>query len=161
MAAIAPVVLYMLFTIPFLGLLFWVLRERGAYTRLFLWGILLQLIPIGLLFWPGGLVGLGVLAYALATSGRRNWQLGVSGLHHPEVERKWSREYRAGLVAMACALEQKGAAWLFMDVVGRRGFGLLWSFLVPASLVMWLAVAGLLAVETRRLRRRHQDLAPS
>lgn len=152
MLATLVVFLYLLVTLPCLVMLVWVLARRGEYTRLFVGGLLLQLVPVGLLFWPLGLAGVLLLAYALADSARRCRALRRSGIRHPEVERRWSLEYQANLLALAFALEQKAVAWLFLAVVSHRTTALGW--LVPASAVLWVAVAALAGHERRTLARR-------
>lgn len=154
MHAIAVVFLYLLATLPCLGLVVGVLRRQSAYTRLFLGGLLLQLLPVGLLYFPLGFAGVALLGYTLAVSWRHNRQLRASGIAHPDVERRWSLEYRANLWAVGFALEQKAMAWLFLEVVGHRGFQVLWQWILPLSAGTWATLLVLLACEHRAVRRR-------
>jgi hypothetical protein len=73
------------------------------------------------------------------------------GIENPEVARRWGLELVFNLWALGFALEQKGVAYLFLDVVGRRGLGFLWSFLIPASALGWLVLIGLIIRERRML----------
>lgn len=154
MQAIAVVFLYLLATLPCLGLMVGVLRQRGDYTRLFVAGLVLQLLPVGLLYLPLGAVGVLLLAYTLVASFRRNRQFRASGIAHPEVERRWSLEYQANLFALGFALEQKAVAWLFLQVVSHHGMQALWRWILPASAVTWGGLLLLFVLERRTLRRR-------
>lgn len=154
MQAIAVVFLYLLASLPFLGLLVGVLRRQSAYSRLFIWGLVLQLIPVGLLYFPFGAAGVLLLAYTLVASHRQNRQFRATGIAHPDVELRWSREYQANLWALGFAVEQKAMAWLFLQVVGRQGFQVLWQWILPLSALMWGGLLCLLWAERRTLARR-------
>lgn len=154
MHAIAVVFLYVLATLPFLALLLRVLRHQSDYTRLFVAGLTLQLLPVGLLYLPLGAVGVLLLGYTLVTSYRRNRQFRKTGIEHPEVEHRWSIEYQANLLALGFALEQKAIAWLFVQVVSRHGFEVLWRWILPMSVPMWLGLLLLIELERHTLSRR-------
>jgi hypothetical protein len=150
--AMAVVGLYLGCTAPFLGLMLFVHGLRSSYTGLFMIAIALQLIPIGLVFFPLGFIGVALLAYTLAVTGRRLRAFRQSNLPNPEVERRWSREYLANLWAFGLALEQKGLALVFVEVTSRRGLDGFWWGLLPFSVVLWAFLGVLLASEWRRLR---------
>jgi hypothetical protein len=151
MAAIGVVALYVLVTAPLLVLLVKVHGLAGGYTGLFMAALILQLIPIGLFFFPLGFIGAAMLAVSLAGCVRRNRRFQALHIDNPEVERRWRLEYVLHLWAIGFALEQKGVAYLFLDVVGQRGFGFAMSGLLPLSLGLWLTLAALLLRHRRRL----------
>ncbi len=154
MQAIAVVFCYMFASLPFLGLLVGVLRRQSAYTRLFVAGLVLQLVPVGLLYFPLGVAGVLLLVYTLAASFRQNRLFRATGIVRPDVEHRWSREYQANLWALGFAVEQKAMAWLFLQVVGRHGFQVLWQWILPLSGVMWTGLFLLLWTERRTLAKR-------
>src|SRR5690606_36725250 len=97
------------------SLLFVLLRVdalKSDYTRLFLAALLLQLIPVGLIFFAFGLVGVALLAVSLAEAHRRHAPLKRMGIHNPEVASRLQLEYMCHLWALGFALEQKGVAYL-------------------------------------------------
>ena len=144
MAALIVVALYVVVTAPLLFLLVKVHRLAGGYTGLFMAALILQLIPIGLFFIPLGLIGVAMLAVSLVGCWRRNRRFEALGIDNPEVSRRWRLEYALHLWAIGFALEQKGVAYLFLDVVGQRGFGFATSGLLPLSLALWAVLAVLL-----------------
>jgi hypothetical protein len=146
------VVLYIAATAPFLPLLLLTHRLQGAYTAPFIVALVLQLIPIGLVFLPLGFVGLAILVATLAMVHRRLRAFRRSGLDNPEVHARWIREYLANLVALGLALEQKGAALLFLEASSRQGLGHLWWVLLPASVALWVPLGVVIRREWRRLR---------
>lgn len=150
--AMAVVGLYVACTAPFLGLILYVHALKSSYTQLLIIALILQLIPIGLVFFPLGFIGVALLAYTLAETARRNGQFRASGVQNPEVERRWTREYIANLLAFGLALEQKGVALVFVQVTARQGLEGLWQGLLPVSLIMWALLGHLIWRETRRLR---------
>ncbi|MEB3186140.1 MAG: hypothetical protein VKP72_01730 [bacterium] len=155
MDAIAVVFGYLACTIPCVGLLIWILRLRSDQVGLFAVALWLQLVPVGLLYWPLGLPGVVLLAAALWRCVRRNHRFRSSGLGNPEVERLWSRETVGAWLALGLACEQKGLAWLFLEVTGHRGWDLLWHVLLPVSLIGWLAIALGIHLERRTFGSRH------
>jgi hypothetical protein len=136
--------LYVMFTAPFLLLLLFVHRLRSSYTGLFMAAIVLQLIPIGLIFFPLGFMGVGLLAYTLVSTARRNQAFRASGLQNPAVLRRWTFEYIANLWAFGFAIEQKGAALVFIQVTSRAGLSGLWQGFLPASVLVWLLLGPML-----------------
>lgn len=151
-AAMGVVALYLLCTAPFLPLLLYVHRMKSAYTGMFIAAMILQLIPIGLVFFPLGLVGVGMLAFTLVATNRRNSAFVRSRLPNPGVERRWREEYLANLVAFGFGLEQKSVALLFIHVTTPHG-GLgnaIWA-LLPGSLLLWGVLGPLMWRETRAL----------
>lgn len=151
-AAMGVVGLYVVCTAPFLPLLMLVHRLQSSYTGLFVAALILQLLPIGLVFFPLGFIGVGLLAYTLVASRRRNQSFLASGLYNPDVRRRWTQEYVLNLWAFAFALEQKGVALVFIQVTSRQGYAGLWQGLLPASVVLWLVIGTLIARELRDLK---------
>lgn len=151
LATLAAVALYLVATAPFLPLLLVVHRLGGAYTTLFIAAIVLQLVPIGLVFLPLGFLGVAMLAYTLLAVLRRLGDFRRSGIENPLVHRRWIQEYLANLVALGFALEQKAAALLFLEASSGQGLGHLWSVMLPVSVVMWGAIGLLFRREWRRL----------
>jgi len=143
--------LYILFTVPFLVLLLFVHRLRSDYTRVFMAAMILQLIPIGLIFFPLGFIGVGLLGYSSWATGRRNSAFRRAGLPNPGVQRRWALEYMANLVAFGFSLEQKAAAFLFIDVTSRQWSPVAWPALAGLSLVIWGLLGPWLWREYRRL----------
>lgn len=139
--------LYVLATAPLLFLVVRVHALKSDYTRLFLAALLLQLIPVGLIFFPFGFIGVILLGVSLVEAYRRHARLKRMGIHNPEVAARWRFEYVCHLWAIGFALEQKGVAYLFLDVVNHHGFRFLWSALLPASVGLWLILGGLIARE--------------
>ncbi|HEY9724253.1 MAG TPA: hypothetical protein V6D47_19790 [Oscillatoriaceae cyanobacterium] len=152
MDALLVIGLYILCTIPFLVLLVMMHALRSDYAKLFIAGIVLQIVPLGLIFFPVGFFGVGLLCYTGISSGRRLRRFRASGLYNPDVLKRWSWEFIANVIAIGFSFEQKGVAWLFTEVTNRHGFGFLWNDLVPVSLAMW-AVLAVLIVREHSLRR--------
>lgn len=152
LAAMGCVLGYVLVTAPLLAVLLWVHRLRSDYTKLLLAALILQIIPIGLIFFPLGLVGMAVLAFTTVATLRRNARFRALAPENTEVHRRWTQEALANVLALGFAFEQKGIAWLLMDVTGQRGLAGLWLWLLPGSLVLWLALAPWLRREWRIFR---------
>jgi hypothetical protein len=148
----AVVGLYVLCTAPFLGLILYVHALKSSYTQLLVIALILQLIPIGLVFFPLGFIGVALLAYTLVETARRNRLFRAGGYDNPAVEQRWTREYVANLWAFGLALEQKGVALVFIQVTARLGLGGLWEGLLPASLILWSLLGYAIWKEVRRLR---------
>lgn len=155
MGAIAVVFGYLACTIPCVGILVGLLRLRSDQTTLFTVALWLQLVPVGLLFWPLGLPGVLLLGLALCRCVVRNRKLRASGIVQAEVERLWSRETIGAFLALGFACEQKAMAWLFLDVTGHRGWAVLPEVLIPASVVTWGAIAVSIWREHRCFLLRH------
>ena len=153
LATMGIVGLYVFFTAPFLALLMFIHRLRSSYTGLFMVAIILQLVPIGLIFFPLGFIGVGLLAFTLVSTARRNKSFESSGLHNPGVQRRWTLEYIANLWAFGLALEQKGVALVFIQVTSRSGLSGLWEGFLPASVLMWLLLGPLIL-------RAHRTISP-
>ena len=150
MEVMAVVGVYILVTAPLLAVILLVHGLKSDYTGLFMAALLLQIIPIGLLFYPLGFIGVALLAYTMWGAFQRNRRFRSMGIDNPEVYRRWSIEYQANVVALAFAIEQKGVGLLFLEVAARKGFGLLWV-LVPTSLVLWAAAIALIQHERRHI----------
>ena len=155
LATMAAVALYLLATAPFLPLLLVVHKLDGAYTGLFIAAIVLQLVPIGLVFLPLGFLGVAILAYTLHAVHGRLRDFRRTGLDSPLVHARWIREYLANLVAFGFALEQKAAAVIFLEASSRQGLGHLWWVALPASVAMWAVIAVAFRREWRRLGALH------
>lgn len=151
LATMAAVALYLLATAPFLPLLLVVHKLDGAYTAPFIVAIVLQLVPIGLVFLPLGLVGVAILAYTLHGVWGRLRDFRRAGLASPQVEARWIKEYLANLVAMGLALEQKAAAIVFLEASSGQGLAHFWWVMLPASVVLWAAIGVAFRREWRRL----------
>jgi hypothetical protein len=149
------VALYLLVSAPMLGLVLLVHNLKSDYTRLFVTALILQIIPIGLIFFPLGLIGLGMLFVSLFLTVRRNRQYEALGAKNPEVSRRWTLEYQANLVAVGLALEQKGVAWLFLEVAAKHGLGFLLE-LAPATLVIG-SVLGAFLLKSRQRRHKRKE----
>ncbi|MDB5100999.1 MAG: hypothetical protein JWM80_5420 [Cyanobacteria bacterium RYN_339] len=152
MQAMAVVGLYVACTAPFLVLILYVHALRSSYTNLLIIALILQLIPIGLVFFPLGFIGVALLAYTLAVTGRRNRLFRLGGYDNPAVDRRWTREYVANLWAFGLALEQKGVALVFVQVTSRQGLSGLWQGLLPASVLVWALLGHLIWRERRRMK---------
>jgi hypothetical protein len=142
---------YVAMTAPFLPLLLYVNRYGGAYTGLFVAALVLQLVPIGLVFFPLGFIGVGILGWTLWSTRQRLLEFRRSGIPNPSVHAAWVREYLANLVAMGFALEQKGAALAFLEASTGQGLFVLWAIFLPASVLLWAGLAVPLRAERRRL----------
>lgn len=156
MEVMAVVGAYILVTAPLLALIILVHGLKSDYTGVLMAGLVLQIIPIGLLFYPLGFIGVLVLAYTLVGTVRRNRRFKTMGIDNPEVYRRWSTEYLANLVAFSFAIEQKGIGLLFIDVASHKGFGMLWA-LVPLSVLLWIAVIALIVRERKGLPALQPD----
>lgn len=150
MDVMAVVGLYVVVTAPLLAIILLVHGLKSDYTGLLMAALVLQIIPIGLLFYPMGFIGVLMLAFTLWGAARRNQRFRTMGIDNMEVYRRWSTEYQANLVALALALEQKGIGLLFLDVASRKGFGMLWG-LVPGSVLLWTVVVALVLHERRNM----------
>lgn len=158
--AMIVVGLYVLATAPLLFLVVRVHALKSDYTRLFMAALLLQLIPVGLIFFPFGFVGVILLGASLVEAHRRHVRLKRMGIHNPEVAARWRFAYVCHLWAIGFSLEQKGVAYLFLDVVNHHGFGFLWRALLPASVCLWLILGGLIVREWLTGRALPADLTP-
>ena len=152
MDALVVVGLYLVVTAPMLVLLLRVHNLNSDYTRLFMAALLLQIIPLGLLFFPVGFLGVGLLAVTLVATRQRNARFRALGIHNPEVARRWRQEYLLNLWAIGLAIEQKGVAYLFMQVSTHRGLDFLWTGLLPMTVVIWAGLGWAIVRETRSLR---------
>jgi len=152
MAAIALAFAYILFTAPLALIVIKVHRLRSDYTRLFMLAMFLQLIPVGLVFFPLGLAGQGLLGFTLASTLLRNRKFRRMAIHNPEVHRRWTVEAIANLAAFAVGLGQKSVAVAFAGVVSKQSWHLPAFWLVPATLVVWAAVGWALLAEWRVLK---------
>lgn len=151
LGAMAVVALYVAVTVPFLVLLLKVHGWGSDYTRWLLAALALHLVPVGLLFFPLGLVGTGVLAFSLVEAARRNRGLRRLHIDNVLVARRWSEEYRVHLWALALSLEQKAVAWLFLEVAGRRAGLLSLGLFLGFSLVVWGVTIALVWQERRHV----------
>ena len=154
MDAIAAVFGYIACTVPCVGLLVWILQLRSVHAREFQVALFLQLLPVGLLYWPLGVPGVAILGSCIWRGGRRMRQFRGSGLYNPSVEKAWSLEQVGALLAFGLACEQKAFAWLFLEVSSHRGWGVLWGTILPASVFGWLAIALLVRRERLTLKSR-------
>lgn len=141
------VALYILVTAPMLYLVLRVHGLQSDYTRLFMLALILQIIPIGLLFFPLGFIGLVLLVVSLLATGRRNRRFKAMRIDNPEVARRWALEYVFNLVGLTLAVEQKAVSYLFVQVVERHGLGFLWTGLLPMTGVMAVALVALIRRE--------------
>lgn len=137
MAAMGLVLAYLLVTAPMLLLMLKVHSLGSDYTRLFMIAMFLQLIPIGLIFLPLGVVGLGLLAVTLAATILRNRKFRRGNFDNTEVHRRWTFEAIANFAAFGLALEQKGIAVTFLEVVSQRATPAIWLWLGLGSLGVW------------------------
>ena len=93
----------------------------------------------------------GILGWTLWSTRLRLREFRRSGLDNPAVHAGWIREYLANLVAMGFALEQKAAAFAFLEASVGHGLFALWALYIPASLALWIALAVPIRAERRRL----------
>lgn len=150
-ATMAAVALYIVATAPFLPLMLVVHKLDGAYTAPFIAALVLQIVPIGLIFFPLGFVGVAILGFTLFQVRRRLGDFRRSGLENPEVHVRWIKEYLANLVALGFALEQKGAAFVFLEASSGQGLGHLWTILIPSSVALWAVIAVIFRREWKAL----------
>lgn len=146
------VALYLFVTMPFIALVPLAHALRSDYTRLFMAGLVLQLIPIGLVFFPLGFIGVAILGITFVSAHRRNRRFRDLAIDNPDVYRRWSCEYILNAFAFGFAMEQKGVAWLFLEVVSKHGFHIL-GFLIAVSLCLWMGIGWLIAGEYRSYRK--------
>lgn len=140
---------------PLLGLALWVHRLGSAYTRLLLAALLLQLIPIGLVFFPLGFAGVALLGYALGATLRRNARFRRSGLANPDVHRRWTHEAIAAALALGFAVQHKALAVAFTQAAAHPATAAApLGWLAPASLALWSGVAAYCLYEWRAWRSR-------
>jgi hypothetical protein len=143
--------LYIVVTAPMLALLLKVHGLQSAYTRLFVAAMILQIIPIGLFFFPLGFLGVVLLVVSLAVTWRRNRRFKAMGIDNPEVAKRWTLEYVFNLLGLAFAIEQ-GVAYLFLEVVDHHGLGFLWTGLLPMTGLLAVVLAFLISRERGVLR---------
>jgi hypothetical protein len=156
------VALYIVTTIPLLALLLAVHRLRSDYTRLFQAALVLQIVPLGVLFFPLGFVGLALLVLATGLTVRRNRRFSAMRLENPAVARRWALVHLANAWALGFAVLQKGVVYLFLEVVGHRGLGFATRGLLPLAGLVALTLAGVTLrafVATPALRVRPVDPA--
>lgn len=146
------VAFYLVATAPFLPLMLLIHRLGGAYTGLFVVALVLQLVPIGLVYLPLGFIGVVLLGYSLKRTADRLRDFRRSGVHHPEVHARWVKEYLLNLLAFGFALEQKIAAALFIDTSTGAGLTHLLPIALPCSLLLWAGLAFPIHREWRALR---------
>jgi hypothetical protein len=150
--AMVVVALYVVVTAPLLYLVLRVHSLQSDYTRLFMAALILQIIPIGLVFFPLGFIGVVLLLASLVATWRRNWRFRAMGIENPEVARRWGLELVFNLWALGFALEQKGVAYLFLEVVDHHGLGFLWTGLLPMTGLLAVVLAFLISRERGVLR---------
>lgn len=146
------VALYVAVTVPLLAILLLVHRWKSDYTTLLMAALILQIIPIGLMFFPAGFVGVVLLAASLALTWRRNRRFRQLRLDNPEVHRRWTQEALLAVVALGFSLEQKGVAWLFAEVAAGKPAIAQLCWLLPGSVALWALIAALAWQEGRHLR---------
>ncbi|MEB3196745.1 MAG: hypothetical protein VKP62_06025 [Candidatus Sericytochromatia bacterium] len=151
-ATLLTVGLYVLATAPFLPLMLYVHRLDGAYAGLFMGALVLQLVPLGMLFLPLGALGVALLMVTLYRAHARLVAFRDAGLHNPRVHARWIREYLANLVALGLALEQKAVAWIFLEASSGKGLDHLYTIVLPASLLLWAGLLVLIRRENQRLK---------
>ena len=149
LAGMVVVGLYVLTTAPLLYLLLRAHALKSDYTRWFMAAMMLQILPLGLIFFPLGAIGVVLLAISLAEAHHRHARFKAMGIHNPEVSARWRLEYLYHLWAIGFTLEQKAVAYLFIEVVHRHGFGFFWTWLLPLSGGMWLILGALIIRERR------------
>ena len=120
MDAIATVFGYIACTVPCVGLLVWILQLRSVHAREFQVALFLQLLPVGLLYWPLGVPGVAILGSCIWRGGRRMRQFRVSGLYNPSVEKAWSLSVGGAKPALRLGL---GVAGLCRFLRGFSGGG--------------------------------------
>lgn len=155
MPAMTLVILYLAITGPMALVMLKVHGLRSDYTRLFMLAMFLQLIPVGLIFLPLGVIGLALLAYTLGATVLRNRKFRRMAIHNPEVHRQWTVEAIAHFAALGLAVEQKLIALAFMSVVSRQP-GPWWAWLIAGSVVIG-AVTGLAIARERRILKAIGD----
>jgi len=143
MDAIAVIGAYLACTVPLLAILLKALTMRGAYMGVFIAGLLLQIIPIGLFFFPLGIIGVGILAYSTISASHRAYQLRRLHLDNQDVERLWTLELLLNLMAIGFAVQQKLFAWLFLQVTLRQADLFLLGVLAGISLLWWALIGTL------------------
>ncbi|MEB3223680.1 MAG: hypothetical protein VKS61_16520 [Candidatus Sericytochromatia bacterium] len=149
LATMLGVGLYVLMTAPFLPLMLYVHRLGGAYSGLFMAAMVLQLVPIGLVFFPMGAVGIGLLGLALWRVGQRLAGFRQAHIDNPEVHLRWSREYVANAIALGFACEQKGAAWVVLEATRGQALWTFGAWVCPLSALLWAGLAWLVVREHR------------
>lgn len=154
LGAIALAGLYALFTVPLLLLLIRVHAWGSPYTRLFQAALLLQIIPVGLVYLPLGAASLGLLALALWKAEKQVRQFRALGVSNPAVERRWGTLALAGWGAMGCACQQKVVSVLFVQLVAHQPLGRLAPAVVAVSAAGWLALTGYVWWQYRQLPPR-------
>lgn len=152
LATLFAVACYVVATIPFLPLMLVVHRLGGAYAGLFMAALVMQILPIGLVFIPIGALGVGLLGYTLHQVRSRLRHFRASGLQNPEVHARWTRECIANWLALALGLEQKAAAWLFLEASSGHAIVGLTLVLGGLSVLLWGLVWWHLRPEFQRLR---------
>lgn len=152
LATLFAVACYVVATIPFLPLMLVVHRLGGAYAGLFLAALVMQILPIGLVFIPVGALGVALLAYTLRQVSRRLVQFRLSGMHNADVHARWVKEWLANWVAFGLALEQKAAAWLFLEASSGHPITTLTLVFGGLSAGLWAFIAWKIGPEWRRLR---------
>lgn len=152
LATLFAVAYYVFATVPFLPLMLYVHRLGGAYAGLLMAALVMQILPIGLVFIPVGALGVGLLAYTLYQVRGRLRHFRASGLHNPEVHARWIKEHIANWVALGLALEQKAAAWLFLEASSGHNIWVLTLVLTGLGAVLWVLVWWQIRPEWRRLR---------
>lgn len=141
------VALYILATAPMLYLVLRVHGLQSDYTRLFMLALILQIIPIGLLFFPLGFLGVVLLVVSVTATARRNRRFKAMGIDNPAVARRWTLEYLFNLVGLGLAIEQKAVSYLFLRVIERQGLGFLWTGLVPITVALAIVLGALIRRE--------------
>jgi len=152
LATLFAVACYVVATIPFLPLMLVVHRLGGAYAGLFMAALVMQILPIGLVFIPVGALGVGLLAYTLYQVRGRLRHFRSSGLNNPEVHTRWTKEHVANWVALGLALEQKAAAWLFLEASSGNSIGVLTLVLAGLGILIGLTVWWHIRPELQRLK---------
>lgn len=150
--AIALVFAYLVVTAPMALVVLKVHRLQSDYTRLFMIAMFLQLIPVGLVFFPLGFAGLGLLGFTMASTLLRNRKFRRMAIHNPEVHRRWTVEAIANLAAFALGLAQKSVAAAFAGVVSQQPWQHAAAWLAPATLAVWIVVGWAIWREWRLLR---------
>lgn len=151
LGAIGLAGLYAAFTVPLLLLLIRVHAWGSPYTRLFQAALLLQIVPVGLVYLPLGAVSLGVLGYALWKAEKQVRQFRALGVSNPAVERRWGTLALAAWGAMGCACQQKVVAVLFVELVAHQPLAELLPAAVGVSGLGWLALLSYVGWQYRQL----------
>lgn len=134
---------YLLSTAPFLFLLPLAHRGQAEGRTWLLAGMVLQLLPIGLIFFPLGFVGVAILGGAWVATLRRQRLFALSGILRPDLAAAWRQEQLLAGAATTLALQQKGVALAFLEAA--RGHGgwplagalLLWGLALWAPWLLW------------------------